>query len=127
PLEVFNGDTGRIVGLEPASVRVDFGDGRLVEYAPADLLDLEHAYCLTVHRAQGSEWPGVIVLVSSSFGPMLSRNLLYTALTRARQAAVIIGDEAAIARAVAETRDRERRTGLATLLRTDVGVDGSDQ
>ena len=58
---------------------------------------------------------------------MLSRNLLYTALTRARQAAVIIGDEAAIARAVAETRDRERRTGLATLLRTDVGVDGSDQ
>ena len=126
-LEVFNGDTGSVVAIEPASVRVDFGDDRLVEYAAVDVIDLDHAYCLTVHRAQGSEWPAVVVLVSSSFGPMLSRNLLYTALTRARQAAVIIGDEAAIARAVAETRDRERRTGLATLLRTDVGVDGSDQ
>jgi exodeoxyribonuclease V alpha subunit len=116
-LEVFNGDTGTIVGLDASGVRADFGDGRQVAYAPADLLDLEHAYCLTVHRAQGSEWPGVVVLVSSSFGPMLSRNLLYTALTRARRAAVIIGDEAAIARAVAETRDQERRTGLAALLR----------
>jgi exodeoxyribonuclease V alpha subunit len=118
-LEVFNGDTGRIVGIDPDGVRVDFGEARLVEYAPGDLLDLEHAYCLTVHRAQGSEWPGVVVLVSTSFGPMLSRNLLYTALTRARRAAVILGDEAAVARAVAETRDQERRTGLAALLRAD--------
>jgi exodeoxyribonuclease V alpha subunit len=70
-----------------------------------------------VHRAQGSEWPGVVVLLSSSFGPMLSRNLLYTALTRARRAAVLIGDEPAIARAVAEVREQERRTGLALLLR----------
>jgi exodeoxyribonuclease V alpha subunit len=58
------------------------------------------------------------VLLSSSFGPMLSRNLLYTALTRARRAAVIIGDEAAAARAVAEVREQERRTGLAALLRS---------
>ena len=64
---------------------VDFGDGRVVAYGAADLLDLDHAYGLTVHRAQGSEWPGVVVLASSSFGPMLSRNLLYTALTRARR------------------------------------------
>ena len=120
-LEIFNGDTGRVVGVEPQQVRVDFGEGHQVDYAPADLLDLEHAYCLTVHRSQGSEWRGVVVLVSSSFGPMLSRNLLYTALTRARGAAVLIGDEAAIARAVAETRDQERRTGLATLLRAQRG------
>jgi exodeoxyribonuclease V alpha subunit len=115
-LGVFNGDTGVIVGIEPDELTVDFGDGRQVAYAPADLLDLEHAYCLTVHRAQGSEWPGVVILASSSYGPMLSRNLLYTALTRARRAAVIIGDEAAIARAVAETRDQHRSTGLAALL-----------
>ena len=50
---------------------------------------------------------------------MLQRNLLYTALTRARRAAIILGDEAAVARAVAETRDQERRTGLAALLRAD--------
>ena len=115
-LGVFNGDTGTVAAIEPDSVGVDFGDGRLIVYTPSDLVDLDHAYCLTVHRAQGSEWPGVIVLASSSYGPMLTRNLLYTALTRARKAAVIIGDEAAIARAVAETRDQERRTGLALLL-----------
>ena len=119
-LGVFNGDTGTIVEIEgPAQVTVDFGDGRVTEYGPADVLDLDHAYGLTVHRAQGSEWPGVVLLVSSSHGPMLSRNLLYTALTRARRAAVLVGDEAAIARAVAEVRDRERRTGLTALLRSE--------
>jgi exodeoxyribonuclease V alpha subunit len=115
-LGVFNGDGGTIAALAADAVTVDFGDGRVVAYAPADLLDLDHAYCLTVHRAQGSEWPGVVLLVSSSHGPTLSRNLLYTALTRARRAAVIVGDEAAVARAVAEARDRERGTGLASLL-----------
>ena len=58
----------------------------------------------------------MIVLVSSSHGPILSRNLLYTALTRARRVAVLIGDEAAIARAVTERGDGARRTGLAALL-----------
>jgi exodeoxyribonuclease V alpha subunit len=122
-LEVFNGDTGIIQTLAPEQVVVNFGEERLVEYGAADLLDLEHAYCLTVHRAQGSEWPGVIVLVASSHGPMLTRNLLYTALTRARRAAVLIGDEAAIRRAVAETRDQLRSTGLVSLLRAE-GEDG---
>jgi exodeoxyribonuclease V alpha subunit len=69
-----------------------------------------------VHRAQGSEWPGVVVLASSAYGQMLSRNLLYTALTRARRAVIVVGDEEAIARAVAETRDMQRQTGLAWLL-----------
>jgi exodeoxyribonuclease V alpha subunit len=122
-LEVFNGDTGIIQNLTPEQVVVNFGEEHLVEYGAADLLDLEHAYCLTVHRAQGSEWPGVIVLVASSHGSMLTRNLLYTALTRARRAAVLIGDEAAIRRAVAETRDQLRSTGLVPLLRAE-GEDG---
>ena len=121
-LGVFNGDTGLVVAIDPAELTVDFGDGRLVSYAPADLLDLDHAYCLTVHRSQGSEWPGVVLLISSSYGPILSRNLLYTALTRARRAAVVIGDQAAIARAVAETRDQNRMTGLAQLLSPESGL-----
>jgi exodeoxyribonuclease V alpha subunit len=117
-LGVFNGDTGTVVEIDGAArLIVDFGDGRVVEYGAADVLDLDHAYGLTVHRAQGSEWPGVVVLASSSFGPILSRNLLYTALTRARRAAVVVGDEAAIAEAVARTRDQERVTGLPVLLR----------
>jgi exodeoxyribonuclease V alpha subunit len=115
-LGVFNGDTGVAVAVEPEGVQVDFGDGRVVAYAPADLVDLEHAYCLTVHRAQGSEWPGVVLLASSAYGPVLTRNLLYTALTRARRAVLVVGDEAALARAVGETRDQERSTGLVTLL-----------
>jgi exodeoxyribonuclease V alpha subunit len=115
-LGVFNGDTGTVTAVAPDEVVVDFGDGRVVPYTPADALDLEHAYCLTVHRAQGSEWAGVVLLASSAYGPMLSRNLLYTALTRARRAAVLVGDEAALVRAVAETRDLERCTGLAALL-----------
>jgi exodeoxyribonuclease V alpha subunit len=117
-LGVFNGDTGTIVEIEGAArLTVDFGDGRVVAYGAADVLDLDHAYGLTVHRAQGSEWPGVVVLASSSFGPILSRNLLYTALTRARRAVVVVGDQAAIAEAVARTRDQERVTGLPALLK----------
>jgi exodeoxyribonuclease V alpha subunit len=116
-LGVFNGDTGTIVEIESGSgLTVDFGDGRVVTYGAIDILDLDHAYGLTVHRAQGSEWPGVVVLASSSFGPILSRNLLYTAITRARQAVVVVGDEKAIAEAVARTRDQERVTGLPILL-----------
>ncbi|MFN8635285.1 MAG: AAA family ATPase [Chloroflexota bacterium] len=117
-LGVFNGDTGTVVEIDGATgLKVDFGDGRVVQYGAVDLLDLDHAYGLTVHRAQGSEWPGVVVLASSSFGPILSRNLLYTAITRARRAVVVVGDEAAIREAVARTRDQERVTGLPVLLR----------
>jgi exodeoxyribonuclease V alpha subunit len=115
-LGVLNGDSGTLVGIQDETLTVDFGDGRLVEYGPSDVLDLDHAYCLTVHRAQGSEWPGAVVLISSSYGQILTRNLLYTALTRARRAVVLIGDRAAIERAVADTRAGQRTTGLATLL-----------
>jgi exodeoxyribonuclease V alpha subunit len=115
-LGVFNGDSGVLTRIKGEILTVDFGDGRLVDYAPFDAIDLDHAYCLTVHRAQGSEWPGVVLLASSSFGPMLSRSLLYTGLTRARRAVVVVGDEQAIARAVHETRDQQRQTGLPTLL-----------
>jgi exodeoxyribonuclease V alpha subunit len=122
-LGVFNGDTGTIVGMEASGgLTVDFGDGRMVTFGAADLLDLDHAYGLTVHRAQGSEWPGVVVLASSGFGPILSRNLLYTAITRARKAVVIVGDEAAVYGAVNRTRDQERMTGLPVLLQAGAAV-----
>jgi exodeoxyribonuclease V alpha subunit len=121
-LGVFNGDTGIISELDDWRVVVDFGDERTVTYGAGDLLDLEHAYGLTVHRAQGSEWPVAVVLASSSYGPMLTRNLLYTALTRAKRLAVLIGDRAAVERAVGETRDQERCTALRALLRGEPAV-----
>jgi exodeoxyribonuclease V alpha subunit len=122
-LGVVNGDVGLLAAIDAGVVVVDYGDGRVVSYAPADLLDLDHAYAITVHKAQGGEWSGVVLLVAGDHGPLLSRNLLYTGLTRARRAAVIVGDEAAIARAVANTRDRERRTGLHALLTMAGGHD----
>jgi exodeoxyribonuclease V alpha subunit len=115
-LGVFNGDTGTVVAVTPGGASVDFGEGQVIEYQAADLLELDHAYGLTVHRAQGSEWPAVVLLASSSYGPMLSRNLLYTGLTRAKQALLIVGDQAALRRAAADTRELSRQTGLAALL-----------
>jgi exodeoxyribonuclease V alpha subunit len=124
-LGVFNGDTGTVVALSDDEAAVDFGDERSVLYDGDALLDVDHAYCLTVHRAQGSEWPGVVLLAASEYGPILTRNLLYTAITRARKAVVIVGDRRAIAAAVAETRDAERCTGLARLLADDTGPTAS--
>jgi len=115
-LGVFNGDIGVLAAIEDQVLQVNFGEGRLVAYTSADLLDLDHAYCLTVHRAQGSEWPGVVLLASSTYGQMLSRNLLYTALTRAKRAVVVVGDLEAVTSAVAQTRDAMRSTGLLALL-----------
>jgi len=115
-LGVFNGDTGTVVAVTPEGATVDFGDGLSVEYGAVDLLELEHAYGLTVHRAQGSEWPAVVLLASSSYGPMLSRNLLYTGLTRAKRALLIVGDQAALRRAAADARELSRQTGLIALL-----------
>ena len=89
----FNGETGEIVELGPRSLtlRMEDADGeRLVEYARDDWSQLQLAYAITSHRAQGSEWPSVVVVLSQSHYLMLQRNLLYTALTRARRRAVII-------------------------------------
>jgi exodeoxyribonuclease V alpha subunit len=120
-LGVVNGDVGLLTAIDAGVVTADYGDGRVVAYAPADLLDLEHAYAITVHKSQGGEWPGVVLLIAADHGPLLTRNLLYTGLTRAKRAAVIIGEAAAIARAVANTRDQERRTGLRALLTPEAG------
>ena len=89
----FNGETGEIVDIGPRqlTLRMDDTDGeRLVEYDRDDWSQLQLAYAITSHRAQGSEWPNVVVVVSQSHYLMLQRNLLYTALTRARRRAVII-------------------------------------
>jgi exodeoxyribonuclease V alpha subunit len=115
-LEVFNGETGRIVSVEDdGGALVDFGD-RKVTYAVADLYHLDHAYALTVHRAQGSEWPAIVVVLTAADGPLLARPLLYTALTRAKRYAVLVGDPDAYARAAAEVASTARYSGLARLL-----------
>jgi exodeoxyribonuclease V alpha subunit len=89
----FNGETGEIVDISPEwlTLRIEDAQGeRLVEYQREDWAQLLLAYAITSHRAQGSEWDNVVVVVSQSHYMMLQRNLLYTALTRARKRVVLI-------------------------------------
>jgi exodeoxyribonuclease V alpha subunit len=91
--ECFNGETGQVVDIGPRwlTLRMDDTEGeRMVEYERDDWSQLQLAYAVTSHRAQSSEWPNVVVVVSQSHYLMLQRNLLYTALIRARQRAVVI-------------------------------------
>ena len=112
-LEVFNGDLGTIeaMDLEDQLVVVRFAD-RLVTYDYADLMELAHGYCVTVHKSQGSEYPAVVLPLHTSHFLMLSRNLLYTALTRAKKTVVMIGSVKALAIAMHASEAMHRYTRL---------------
>ena len=112
--EVFNGDLGRIeaIDLEEQELTVDFG-GRLVSYDSADLNEISLAWAVTIHKSQGSEYPVVILPVFMQHYVMLSRNLLYTGLTRAKRLALVIGSQKAIGMAVRQVKDRQRYTLLS--------------
>jgi exodeoxyribonuclease V alpha subunit len=115
-LEVFNGDVGRVVAVSPAAMHADF-DGRQVAI-PADALDtFEPAWCISIHKSQGSEYPAVVVVLHTAHFVMLRRNLIYTALTRARRFACILAAPRALRMAVQRTGVDERNTGLAARLR----------
>ena len=110
---VFNGDIGRIVEVDNRSelITVDF-EGRLVEYTPDMLGELEPAYAITVHKAQGSEYRAVILSVSDGAPMLLTRGVLYTAITRARELLILVGDEEVVARMTANDRQQRRYSGL---------------
>jgi exodeoxyribonuclease V alpha subunit len=115
--EVFNGDLGFItaIDLEQQEVTVQFGE-RLVTYDYADLNEITLAYSITIHRSQGSEFPVVILPIYMQHYLMLSRNLIYTGLTRAKQLALLVGAQKAVALAVRQVKDQERYTLLAQRL-----------
>ncbi|HTM46724.1 MAG TPA: ATP-dependent RecD-like DNA helicase [Polyangiaceae bacterium] len=112
--EIHNGDIGIIERIDPAEQQlwVRFDD-RLVELDDAALDQVTLAYAISIHKSQGSEYPAVVVPLLTSHFVMLSRNLLYTAVTRAKKLCVLVADPKAIALALAETRREERQTGLA--------------
>ena len=127
----FNGETGEIVDIGPEwlTLRMEDADGeRLVTYERDEWWQLQLAYAITTHRAQGSEWDNVVVVVSQSHFMMLQRNLLYTALTRARKRAVIVVSgglenrqtgriyKSALEVAVANDKIARRYSGLAERL-----------
>lgn len=110
---VFNGDIGQIVEVDNRNqlIKVDF-DGRLVEYEPDMLSELEPAYAITVHKAQGSEYRAVILSVSKGAPMLLTRGVLYTAITRARELLILVGDEEVVAQMTANNRQQRRYSGL---------------
>jgi exodeoxyribonuclease V alpha subunit len=115
--EVFNGDLGTIAAIneEEQDVIVQFS-GRSVSYDYADLNEITLAWAVTVHKSQGSEYPVVILPIYMQHYLMLSRNLLYTGLTRARKLAILVGPKKAIALAVGQIKDQNRHTLLALRL-----------
>lgn len=113
---VFNGDIGYITLLDTVHVRVQFGDEMEVEYETAELNQLQLAYCMTVHKSQGSEYPVVILPLVPGHHVMLQRTLLYTAVTRAKKLVILLGTKAALNTAVANDRTKKRYTLLAERL-----------
>jgi exodeoxyribonuclease V alpha subunit len=109
--EVWNGDVGEVRRLDAGILFVDMGERR-VSYEPAAQSAITLAYASTVHKVQGSEFPAVVIVLHPAHHVLLSRPLLYTALTRAKQLAVILGDPRAIARAVANTEQRKTNSNL---------------
>jgi exodeoxyribonuclease V alpha subunit len=115
--DVFNGDIGRIVSIDfdEQQVQVKFDD-RLVNYELSDLDDLVLAYAISIHKSQGAEYPAVVVPLLSQHYIMLQRNLLYTAITRAKRLVVLVGSKSAIAIAVRNNKVQHRYTNLAARL-----------
>ena len=117
-LEVFNGDLGTVRAVDPTEqeVTIALDDGREVRYPSANLYSLTHAYAVSVHKAQGAEFPAVVLPLVTAHAALLGRALLYTALTRARQLVVIVGQRRALSLAVRDWRRAPRHTALGGLL-----------
>ena len=116
--EVFNGDIGQVVGIDPLNqlltVRID---DRPVPYDFGELDELVLAYAVSIHKSQGSEYPAVVVPIMTTHYILLQRNLLYTAVTRARELVVMVGTKQAIAIAVHNDKIAKRHTALDVRLR----------
>ena len=119
-LGVFNGDIGIIQEIdseELTCVVSFFPDKRRVEYKREDISELDLSYAITIHKSQGSEYPAVVIPILSQHYIMLQRNLLYTAITRAKRLVVLVGSKRAIAIAIRNNKVQLRYTNLSQRLR----------
>lgn len=117
--DVFNGDIGRVQGIEDDILRVRFQD-RVLEYEFSELDELVLAYAMSVHKSQGAEFRAVVMPLTTQHYMMLQRNLLYTAITRARELVVLVGTKQALGMAVRNNRVAERHTTLSQRIRTGI-------
>jgi exodeoxyribonuclease V alpha subunit len=115
--DVFNGDIGQVMQVDPNNgvIVVDI-EGRSVTYEFGELDEVALAYTATVHKSQGSEYPAVVIPLSTQHYPMLERNLFYTGVTRGKQLVVIIGQPRALGLAVRTVKSRRRLTNLSARL-----------
>lgn len=122
--DIYNGQIGKILAIDEKipqkCMTADF-DGREISFSKKDLFDLTRAYAITIHKAQGSEFPLVILSLTMQNYVMLKRNLLYTAVTRAEKNLVLIGDPRAYVMAL-NTSGNDRQTGLSQKLQEQLGA-----
>ena len=115
--DVSNGDIGTITGITKTAndvcVHVDFGDGRVKEYDSADLEMLDLGYATTIHKSQGSEYRSVIINLQCAHSLMLTRPLVYTAITRGKDRVILVGERKALCIAIKKTDTEKRGTCLA--------------
>ncbi|MED4228105.1 ATP-dependent RecD-like DNA helicase [Neobacillus cucumis] len=124
---VFNGDIGEIISIIYAKENTEKQDmiyisfeGNEVEYTRQDLIQITHAYCCSVHKSQGSEFPIVILPITRSYYRMLQRNLIYTAITRSKQSLIICGEEDALRMGVERADESKRQTTLCQKLQESI-------
>lgn len=120
---VFNGDTGIIeeINTFAETITVSFDEGRMIEYPFKLLEELEHAYAITIHKSQGSEYPAVVMPLMTGPQLLMNRNLLYTAVTRAKKCVTIVGDDSAFYSMIRNNAQLKRYSGLKErLLEKDI-------
>ena len=120
---VFNGDTGilKIINEFAETAEVEFEDGRCAEYSFKQLEELELAYAVTIHKSQGSEYPAVVIPLLSGPRMLLNRNLLYTAVTRARKCVTIVGSEETFREMINNEKQQRRYSSLDAILQEGLG------
>lgn len=118
---VFNGDIGIITYVEEKQITIDF-DGNLVKYTPANYKKFKHAYAISIHKSQGSEFSNVIIPISKSYSKMLYRKLYYTAVTRSKKKLIIVGDIDALKYASSNNLSADRLTTLKDSLISKIKI-----
>ena len=115
---VFNGDTGRIAAIddENESVTLHFDDAGFAEYTYREMDNVTHAYAITTHKSQGSEYPCVVIPMNEYIPMLCTKNLLYTAVTRAKKMVVLIGKEKLFHMMCKNNQSTKRYTALRDLL-----------
>ena len=111
---VFNGETGTITNIneKEKNIRIKFDDEKVCWYEFNDLEQIEHSYCVTIHKAQGSEFDVVIMVIPQAAPMLLTRNLLYTGITRAKKLLIVIGYEKVVDYMIKNVDSKKRNTGL---------------